>query len=83
MIVTKIGVIPADKIWEGECSSCKSTIEAVVSELTRTYETATAVCPICNNVVYFYQTTKVNHAAEARVTNTVTSIKDDAQWRDH
>lgn len=53
MKVTRVGQIPANRIWVGTCRNCKSEAEAVESELTHiTYDQRDGAfswekCPVC------------------------------------
>lgn len=59
MKIISRGIPPSERIWEGECRSCKSVIEALESELTQIEEDqregsrfSWEVCPVCGTGKY-------------------------------
>lgn len=58
------GVIPSERLYQGKCSLCKSTIEAEHNELNHSHDqrdgdTSTVLCPVCQErTVYFCEVKK-------------------------
>lgn len=61
MRITKIGSIPSNTVWVGQCQYCKSTAEAAESELTNIQRDfrddgrfSWEKCPVCSCVANGY-----------------------------
>lgn len=58
MKIIKRGKVPAERIHEGTCNTCKTQVEAKRSELTGRTCTwndtlLSAACPICGTTIWF------------------------------
>lgn len=68
MEIIRKGELPEEKVWRGECSYCKTVVEAKQKELEVTYDQrdgsyGSAKCPLCKKVMNFYLKSESGNSA--------------------